>query len=73
MFHHDKLKPYVAPAFPGQAEHVIPPKPDFIDGEPEYKVSEVLGEKRIRGRQLTSSFIGKDMDQRKILGNPKRT
>ena len=48
VFHHKKLKPYVSPAFPKQAEQLIPPEPNFVDGEPEYEVAEVLGEKKIR-------------------------
>ena len=39
MFHHKKLKPYVALVFPEQAECTIPPKP-------EYEVSEILREKK---------------------------
>ena len=46
MFHHKKLKPYIAPMFPGQVKHEIPPKPDVVDGEPKYEVSEVLGKKK---------------------------
>ena len=47
MFHHKKLKPYVLPAFPKQAKQVIPPEPNFVDGEPEYKVAKVLSKKKI--------------------------
>ena len=54
MFHHDKLKPYVAPQFPGQTERMIPPKPEFVDGEPKYEVAEVLGEKK-KGK--TTNFL----------------
>ena len=48
VFHHEKLKKYIPPAFPEQAQRVIPPEPNFVDGEPEYEVTEILGEKKIR-------------------------
>ena len=47
VFHYKKLKKYVPPTFPRQAQRVILPKPDFVDGEPEYKVAEVLSEKKV--------------------------
>ena len=47
VFHHKKLKPYTAPAFLRQAEQLIPPEPNFVDGEPEYEVAKVLSKKKI--------------------------
>ena len=46
VFHHNKLKPCITPQFPKQAKLALPLEPEFVDGEPEYEVSEVLGEKR---------------------------
>ena len=47
VFHHEKLKPYITPAFPEQAKRVIPPEPNFVDREPEYEVTKVLREKKV--------------------------
>ena len=48
VFHHKKLKPYILLVFPAQAKQIVPPEPDFVDGEPEYEVTEVLSKKKIR-------------------------
>ena len=48
VFHHKKLKRYILPEFPKQAKRIIPPEPEFINGEPEYEVAKVLSKKKIR-------------------------
>ena len=46
-FHYKKLKKYTSPAFPEQAKRIIPPKPDFVDGELEYEVTKIIGKKKV--------------------------
>src|ERR1700719_214786 len=50
MFHYKKLQKFIATVFPDQAQRPVQHKPDFVDGEPEYEVAEIIGEKKVRKR-----------------------
>ena len=50
VFNVEKLKEFVKLTFLKQAKRALPPNPEFVDGEPEFEVKEVLAEQEYHGQ-----------------------